>query len=297
MVIGTDNLRSQKIRSEVSIEVDEKQITDSASEKLLGVVINNRLTWSNHLYGDEENEGLVTQLSKRIGILKKLSTRMSKERLKLFVSGIFYSKLSYCLPVFGNVFGLERYKEENNRYTSYTMADNHNLQVLQNKVNRLLTGSLYNTPTIDLLEETGSLSIQQMIASQTLLMTYKVLQSRKPSYLSKKLIEKQTGQHLRGLAGSLNQPKQSLSISKEGFINRGRTLMNMLDASLRCEPNLVQFKTGLKEWVKENIAAKPKSRFQAISSRPARQAPPDTAPSTPTLSVNLITRYFQPVSE
>ena len=73
--------------------------------------------------------------------------------------------------------------------------------------------------------------------------------------------------------------------------------MNMLDASLRCEPNLVQLKTGLKEWVKENIAAKPKSRFQAISSRPARQAPPDTAPSTPTLSVNLITRYFQPVSE
>ena len=112
-------------------------------------MINNRLTWSNHLYGDEENEGLVTQMSKRIGILKKPSTRMSKERLKLFASGIFYSKLSYCLPVFGNVFGLEKYKEENNRYTSYTMADNHNLQVLQNKLNRLI---------IDVLEYDGCFS-------------------------------------------------------------------------------------------------------------------------------------------
>ena len=260
-------------------------------------MINNRLTWSNHLYGDEENEGLVTQMSKRIGILKKPSTRMSKERLKLFASGIFYSKLSYCLPVFGNVFGLEKYKEENKRYTSFTMADHQNLQVLQDKFYMLLTGPLYNTPTIDLLEQTGSLSIQQMIASQTIIITYKLLKSKKPGYLSKKLTEKQTGQNLRGIAGSLDQPKQSLSISKEGFINRGRTLMNIMDASLRCEPNLEQFKTGLKEWVKQNVAAKPKSRFQDISSRSARQAPPDTAPTTPTPSVNLITRYFQPVSE
>ena len=46
--------------------------------------------------------------------------------MKLFASGIFYSKLSYCLPVFGNVFGLSRYKEEDTRYTSYTKEDNNN---------------------------------------------------------------------------------------------------------------------------------------------------------------------------
>ena len=133
------------------IQVDGKEIEETDSEKLLGVVINNELTWKNHLYGDNENEGLVPQLSKRIGILKKLSSRMSKERLKLFASGMFYSKLSYCLPVFGNVLGLDRYKEDNNRYTSFTSTDNNRLQVLQNNLNRLLTRAEYNNPTSELL--------------------------------------------------------------------------------------------------------------------------------------------------
>ena len=189
MVIGTKRLRTMKLHGEMQIEVDGKEVVETESEKLLGVVINNELTWSNHLYGDEENEGLVPQLAKRLGILKKLSTRMSKKRLRLFAFGIFYSKLNYCLPVIGNVFGLEQYKEENNTYTSYTMGDNHTLQVLQNKLNRLLTGSQYNTPTIELLQQTDSLSIQQMIAFQTIVMTFKILKSKKPSYLSRKIQE------------------------------------------------------------------------------------------------------------
>ena len=86
------------------IQVDGKEIEETESEKLLGVVINNELTWKNHLYGDNENEGLVPQLSKRIGILKKLSSRMSKERLKLFLLEcstpslvIVYQCLGICL--------------------------------------------------------------------------------------------------------------------------------------------------------------------------------------------------------
>ena len=115
LVIGTRKMRSQKLHGRMTINVDGKDILETDSEKLLGVVINNELTWKNHLYGDAENEGLIPQLSRRIGILKKLSTRMSQERLALFASGIFYSKLSYCLPVFGNVLGLDKYKEENNK--------------------------------------------------------------------------------------------------------------------------------------------------------------------------------------
>ena len=124
------------------------------------------------MHGDADNEGLITQLSKRLGILKQLSRRMSLERLKLFAAGIFYSKLSYCLPVFGNVFGLDdRYKEDNSRYTSFTTSDNNKLQVLQNSLNRLLTGADYNTSTVKLLEKSDSLSVQQMIAFQTIVMT------------------------------------------------------------------------------------------------------------------------------
>ena len=55
MVIGTKRLRTMKLHGEMQIEVDGKEVVETESEKLLGVVINNELTWSNHLYGDEEN--------------------------------------------------------------------------------------------------------------------------------------------------------------------------------------------------------------------------------------------------
>ena len=62
--------------------------------------------------------------------------------------------MSYCLLVFGNIFGLDAYKEEKRRYISFTVKDNHNLQVLQNKLNMLLLDTDYNTPTEDLVHQT-----------------------------------------------------------------------------------------------------------------------------------------------
>ena len=136
LIIGTKQLKESKASAELKINVDNKEITETSSEKLLGLVINNELTWKNHLYGDEDNQGLIPKLSKRVGMLQRLSKFMPKQRLKNFASGLFYSVMSYCLPVFGNVFGLATYKEKNSRYSSFTFNDNHQLQVLQNKVNR-----------------------------------------------------------------------------------------------------------------------------------------------------------------
>ena len=210
------------------------------------------------------------------------------------MSGIFYSKLSYRLPVFGNVLGLESYKEVNSRYSSYTFSDNSRLQVLQNKVNRLLTDSQYRTPTSELLEKTDSLSIQQMIAFQTMMMMQKILQSKKPTYLANKITECEGERHLRGGSRCLNTPNLSLSISREGFVNRGTTLMNMLDATVRCQPTIALFKTSLREWVKSNISIKPVSRFsglpRGVLPAPPTQTPPRRAAPP---SQNLITQYFQ----
>ena len=128
LILGTGEMRASKLSDEkLKISVDGKEIVETSSEKLLGLVINNTLTWKNHMYGDKDNIGLVPQLGKRLGMLSKLSRYMSKEKLGYFSSGIFYSKLSYCLPVFGNIFGLDNYKEENRRYFSFTVKDNHNL--------------------------------------------------------------------------------------------------------------------------------------------------------------------------
>ena len=57
-------MKASRVVTKAKITVDEKEIVETDSEKLLGVVINNELTWKNHLYGDEEHDGLIPQLSR-----------------------------------------------------------------------------------------------------------------------------------------------------------------------------------------------------------------------------------------
>ena len=75
--------------------------------------------------------------------------------------------------------------------------------MLQNKVSMLLVDADYATPTVDLLEATDSLSVQQMIAYQTAVTAKRIIKSKKPSYLAKKLKVKDTGMSLRGRQGSV----------------------------------------------------------------------------------------------
>ena len=173
------------------------------------------------------------------------------------------------------------------------MKDNNNLQVLQNTLNRLITGAKYDAPTAELLEETESLSVHQMIAYQTAVMTYKIIQSKKPSYLASRIQPRECNMRLRGRLGSIEQQGRSLSIAKEGFIYRGRQIMNKLNEDLRCEPKLDKFKTGVKTWVKENISIKPSSKFADIGSRsrPQYQQPQDH----PVINYD-IRRFFRPIS-
>ena len=124
--------------SKTSISIEGQEVTESMSERLLGVTLKNDLTWKAHLGRDDQQPGLIQQLKQCVGLIKHLSKRVNKRSLKAFIDGIFYSKLICNLPVFGNVFGLDIYKKTETRYVSYTKLDNNELQILQNKVNRIL---------------------------------------------------------------------------------------------------------------------------------------------------------------
>ena len=246
--------------------MDGKTIVETKSEKLLGVVINNELTWKEHLYGEgwrEESQnapGLIPQLSQRVRILRRLSKFVNTSRLKLFAEGMFYSKLSYCLPVFGNVFGLDGHKDTTTRYSSFTKKDNRRLQVLQNSIMILLTGSPRGTPTTTLLKNTSSLSVQQLVASQTLVMEHKVIHTARPAYLAARLKVKkeEDGRRVQAKSqGMLDAPNLKLTISKEDFIARGVKLFNILPPHIRTEPILPNFRSMMRKWIIENIPARP----------------------------------------
>ena len=116
------------------------EVTESTSERLLGVIINITMTWEHHLYGNEENKGLLSKLSQRSGIIRKLSFIMPKDKLSIFAEGLFFSVLNYCIEVYGNVWSLQTYDEHLRQSTAFRKEDNRKLQVLFNKVLRSLNG-------------------------------------------------------------------------------------------------------------------------------------------------------------
>ena len=68
LIIGTPELKISRMTGaevDFNITVAGHDVSETSSEKLLGMIINNKLTWSHHLYGSEQHEGLVPTLSKR----------------------------------------------------------------------------------------------------------------------------------------------------------------------------------------------------------------------------------------
>jgi len=85
LIVGTRANRKSKLdkrNQKIKITISEKEIEETTSEKLLGVVVNNTLTWKQHIHGDSENLGLLKNLSNRIGILKKLRKCIPDNKFK-----------------------------------------------------------------------------------------------------------------------------------------------------------------------------------------------------------------------
>ena len=72
-----------------------------------------------------------------------------------------------------------------------------------------------------------------MIGYHSGVLAYKIVNSGKPKYLARKLIQRKDGMNLRRGPNGLQIPNKSLSISKEGFLYRGASLLNKVGFKLR----------------------------------------------------------------
>ena len=259
LIIGTPELKQSRITSKnlsFQITVAGHEVSETSSEKLLGMIINDKLTWSNHLYGNEQHEGLISKLSKRAGIIYKLSFMMPKDRLRNIAEGIFFSLLTYGIQVYGGVWGLDTFITSESRTKSFTKEDNNNLQIIMNKVLRSLTGLPRETPVRQLLQESGYLSVQQLTAYHTLSTMYKIMQNKEPVYIFNTILQsKHTVDRTR--APTQFQPRYNLSTSRQSFIYQAQKLFNLLPDNITSSENSAVFKKSVISWIKLKIPFMP----------------------------------------
>ena len=237
------------------LEICGKTILESECEKLLGLLVNNTITWKNHLHGHEENPGLITTLSKRVRVLSKLRKYMSKSKFKQISAGLFLSKLSYGISVWSGVWNTHIIGDF--MKTSISKRDMRKLQTLQNKTLRLETCLDRSTPTETLISATNSLSVHQLAAKSCLVQVFNIQKNKKPRY------------HHDCLFGSscLGNPQTSLRSSDTNntridynhslcFFFQGSRLWSSLPPDVKNCSSLDLFKPKLKVWIKDNISLK-----------------------------------------
>ena len=186
---------------------------------------------------------------------------MTKVQLKTTIAGIFTSKLLYGIQLVSNVWGIPDMDDKSRRFIYFTKEDCRKLQVLQNKVLRIQTGTKdRNEPTKTLLEKAKQLSVHQLGAFHSVQLLFKVVTTKQPKYLADILSLRQPDDGRNVFAHRrLNtiQVTCNLSLSRSGFCFRSAKLWNLLPSEMKNERNLNKFKPQLMDWIKENIPYKP----------------------------------------
>ena len=151
------------------------------------------------------------------------------------------TKLTYLIQVWGGC-------------DSYLLKS---LQIVQNKVARVVTRKSWSTPVKVLLSECGWLSVTQLATFHTVLLVFKVLQTGSPAALAGMFsteYECATRQASQGFI----KPSSKKKVAKSGLVAssfryRALNQFNLLPAEIRNETCLIKFKHLTKKGILENL--------------------------------------------
>ena len=177
--------------------------------------------------------------------------------MQQFVAGIFTSKLRYALPLIGTIWGTPTYNQrELNKY-SFTKTDLLALQSLQRQAAQIVRGihkEVSLEPTKEELDGVGWQSVNQLVASSSLLLLHRMIRTGKPATSISKL-ERRTNS--RTAYKSIQIPLVKLNLTMESFFQQAIRLHNCLPEHIKDATEIVPQKKLVNGWVLENVPVKP----------------------------------------
>ena len=264
MIISmTKELRSRRFPNmDISIKVSNETILPTPSEKLLGVLISEDMTWQKYLWGETWREeknwaGVIPQLIQRLAMLRYLGRVTSVVKMRMLIPGILLSKIQYALPLVGSMWGISGYSVSEPMKICFTKADLYKIQSIQRQAAILMlppSNGLDLRSTESVLDEVKWISIHQMIAVSTLSLFLRIIQYGIPDGICDYLIKTRDS---RVASGQYKIQRYNLNMSLENFVNQAIRLHNMLPAEIRSTKQGNKQKKDIINWVKTNIAVKP----------------------------------------
>ena len=204
------------------LTINNNQITQVSSTRSLGVIIDENLSWEDHI------QYISKKVASGISALKRIRCFVSRDTLILVYNALIQPHFEYCSAVWdGCCKGL---------------ADK--LQKLQNRAARIITFSNYDTRTKDIFDALGWVPLQKQRAFSKAQIMFKTLNNLAPEYLSSKFTNrcKNNNYNLRNKERKVVLPLPRTNYAKKTFTYSGGFLWNNLPAEVRKATTMKSFK-------------------------------------------------------
>ena len=207
-------------------------ISDSSSCRVLGMNIQNNLTWKAHL--ETGTKSLLPSLRKSLGMLNNLGRKLPTGSRATLARGYILSRISYLVSVWGG--GTENLIGK--------------VQVIQNAAARWITNSPRRTRISTLLDKTGWLSVKEMNKLSNVTIIWKTINNRTPSNIADKLVWDRATKNIH-----IQEPR--LQFSKMNFVYKASHDWNSLPDIMKNNGNIGNFKRQVKVWIKDQRTRPP----------------------------------------
>ena len=207
MVISTRQKFPAENCSEVNIQLDGHPICRVEHAKSLGLIIDDRRSWSNHI------KEICRKISSAIGALRRIRSLISQSTAVEIYNALIQPHFDYCAPVW-------------DRLSSYLCEKP---QKLQNRAARVILQANCEVNSSLLLETLKWYQLSLRRRKQKAIMMFKSLNGLAPVYLHDSFRK-------------LNLPKPRTDYLKRSFGYSGALLWNSLFANIRAIRSIGQFK-------------------------------------------------------
>ena len=215
----------------LQVYADNIYLEEKQSVTFLGVVIDNKLLWKDHI------KLVCSKISKSIGILRYLRYSYPTHILRLLYMSLIFSYLNYCNVVWGSA------------YDSHLKP----LIILQKKAVRVITNSAYDASSAPIFDSLKVLQLQKIHKLNCCIFMFKCLNTNNyPIHRNKTLQNTATHNYATRNRELFYVPRERLEICRKSFLNKGISLWNDISTEVKSEKALHSFKTAIKNMLLEN---------------------------------------------
>ena len=203
MVVGSRQ-RVASLEEDIALFLLDTELEKVKSVKCLGVDIDEYLTWDNHMLSIRQ------KVTCYLSVLRRVKPFLKRENLIDIYRSIIQPYFTYCCIV----------------WDSISETQIVNLQKLQNRAARIITGASYLQRSSDVLCELGWMTLETMRKRQKAILMFKILNGLTPPYLSE-MFTHSASFHDYGMRSSrtnLALQKSHRFLQKEFCIYRSKNL-------------------------------------------------------------------------